>query len=70
MPADLRADDRHRVGVADRAAMPPRSPVAARTGSRSPQGTFAWCPVCDGRLEPEHAHFRCTGCGWRDGCCD
>ncbi len=38
--------------------------------SRSPLGTFAECPQCGGELRPEHAHFRCAGCGWRDSCCD
>lgn len=37
---------------------------------RSPLGTFAGCPMCGGSMAPEHAHFRCTGCGWRDSCCD
>ena len=38
--------------------------------SRSPLGTFIDCPHCGGDMAPEHAHFRCTGCGWRDSCCD
>ncbi|MEY2438124.1 MAG: hypothetical protein QOF97_2960, partial [Acidimicrobiaceae bacterium] len=33
-------------------------------------GTFPCCPQCDGDLQPEHAHFRCVSCGWRDSCCD
>lgn len=37
---------------------------------RSPLGTFAECPLCGGDLFPEHAHFKCKGCGWRDSCCD
>jgi len=32
--------------------------------------TFAECPHCGGSLSPEHAHFKCTSCGWRDSCCD
>ncbi|HQT99833.1 MAG TPA: hypothetical protein PLG60_04950 [Acidimicrobiales bacterium] len=31
---------------------------------------FAECPHCGGGLHPEHAHFRCGTCGWRDSCCD
>jgi len=27
------------------------------------------CPVCDQPMKPEHAHYRCTGCGYRDSCC-
>ena len=26
--------------------------------------------LCGGALHPEHAHFKCGGCGWRDSCCD
>ncbi len=37
---------------------------------RSPFGTFDECPMCSGAMAPEHAHFRCTSCGWRDSCCD
>jgi hypothetical protein len=37
---------------------------------RSPLGTFPACPMCGGELAPEHAHFRCGACGWRDSCCD
>ncbi len=37
---------------------------------RSPLGTFDGCPICAGPMAPEHAHYRCTDCGWRDSCCD
>lgn len=37
---------------------------------RSRLGTFADCPHCGAEMVPEHAHYRCTGCGWRDSCCD
>jgi len=33
-------------------------------------GTFPECPLCGGALHPEHAHFKCRSCGWRDSCCD
>ena len=36
----------------------------------SPMGVFPCCPICDGPLYPEHAHYRCKDCGWRDSCCD
>ncbi len=36
----------------------------------SPLGTFTECPLCGRDLAPEHAHFRCRACGWRDSCCD
>jgi hypothetical protein len=31
---------------------------------------FDECPLCGSPLSPEHAHFRCSTCGWRDSCCD
>jgi predicted RNA-binding Zn-ribbon protein involved in translation (DUF1610 family) len=31
---------------------------------------FSECPQCGGEMSPEHAHYRCTSCGWRDSCCD
>ncbi|MFM7745887.1 MAG: hypothetical protein ACKO8T_09535 [Actinomycetota bacterium] len=37
---------------------------------RSRFGTFPECPLCGNGLIPEHAHFKCTSCGWRDSCCD
>ncbi|MDJ0770280.1 MAG: hypothetical protein QNJ12_15890 [Ilumatobacter sp.] len=44
-------------------------PLAA-PACRSPLGTYPECPLCGGDLFPEHAHFKCAGCGWRDSCCD
>jgi hypothetical protein len=38
--------------------------------ARSCHATFASCPHCDGDMKPEHAHYRCVTCGWRDSCCD
>lgn len=42
----------------------------AVTCARSVYAIFDACPLCDGELIPEHAHHRCTRCGWRDSCCD
>jgi hypothetical protein len=28
------------------------------------------CLNCGTEMQPEHAHYRCLGCGWRDSCCD
>lgn len=36
----------------------------------SRHGIFLDCPQCGSDMAPEHAHYRCTGCGWRDSCCD
>ncbi|NDB05508.1 MAG: hypothetical protein EBX95_07110 [Acidimicrobiia bacterium] len=45
-------------------------PPASGGTCRSPMGTFEECPLCGGGLTPEHAHFKCRACGWRDSCCD
>ena len=42
----------------------------AQTLCPNPYGIFHECPHCGGELSPEHAHFKCRTCGWRDSCCD
>ena len=27
------------------------------------------CPNCNSQMQPEHAHYRCLACGYRDSCC-
>ncbi|MBS1121076.1 MAG: hypothetical protein H6Q90_3304 [Deltaproteobacteria bacterium] len=27
------------------------------------------CPNCGTMMQPEHAHYRCLTCGYRDSCC-
>lgn len=27
------------------------------------------CPSCGAQMLPEHAHYRCGACGYRDSCC-
>lgn len=27
------------------------------------------CPNCNSQMQPEHAHYRCGTCGYRDSCC-
>ena len=27
------------------------------------------CPNCTIPMQPEHAHYRCLQCGYRDSCC-
>ena len=27
------------------------------------------CPNCGTQMQPEHAHYRCGECGYRDSCC-
>ena len=45
-------------------------PAVAFDACRARYGTFSECPLCGHGLIPEHAQFKCTGCGWRDSCCD
>jgi hypothetical protein len=52
------------------APLPQPAVAEACRWERSPFGTFDECPMCAGAMAPEHAHFRCTSCGWRDSCCD
>ncbi|MGA2969342.1 MAG: hypothetical protein ABSE75_06015 [Acidimicrobiales bacterium] len=44
------------------------SPVNVECANRF--AIFDECPLCGSTLTPEHAHFRCSSCGWRDSCCD
>jgi hypothetical protein len=59
----------------------PRNQIADSNGTGQAMGqapgcemsrhaVFAECPQCGGGMAPEHAHYRCTSCGWRDSCCD
>jgi tRNA(Ile2) C34 agmatinyltransferase TiaS len=27
------------------------------------------CPSCGAQMQPEHAHYKCPACGYRDSCC-
>ncbi len=27
------------------------------------------CPNCQSEMQPEHAHYKCAACGYRDSCC-
>jgi len=55
---------------------PATRPPDTRTADTRPAdrctrfGVFPECPLCGGALHPEHAHFKCGTCGWRDSCCD
>jgi hypothetical protein len=52
--------------------LPPEKATAEdeRRCATSPHAIFGECPQCGGAMAPEHAHYRCKGCGWRDSCCD
>jgi hypothetical protein len=46
-------------------APPPRSPRP-----RPEPDLSTICLLCGTEMRPEHAHYRCPACGWRDSCCD
>ncbi len=55
----------------------PPPPFALDRGIRA-RGTLApmnkadlsiTCPTCATLMQPEHAHYRCSRCGYRDSCC-
>lgn len=40
--------------------------------AHAPRGTCdlaSTCPTCGTLMTPEHAHYRCATCGYRDSCC-
>jgi hypothetical protein len=46
------------------------APEASTSAGECRYAVFAECPTCGGSMAPEHAHYRCVACGWRDSCCD
>jgi hypothetical protein len=62
---------------------PPRvvdaAPTTVDTGktqvpaqAQAPRGTgdlATTCPTCGTLMQPEHSHYRCATCGYRDSCC-
>lgn len=53
-------------------AKPPTTIERTATTSQSPRGTCdlaMTCPNCSTLMQPEHAHYRCGTCGYRDSCC-
>lgn len=60
----------------EKVAPPPTTVKVAETGARpaaeSPRETSdlaSTCPTCGTLMQPEHAHYRCLTCGYRDSCC-
>jgi len=42
------------------------------SAAQAPRGTCdlaVTCPTCSTLMQPEHAHYRCQTCGYRDSCC-
>ena len=55
---------------------PPPSTIEAGHGdavtAQAPRGACdlaSTCPTCGTLMQPEHAHYRCATCGYRDSCC-
>lgn len=44
----------------------------AKVSAQAPRGSCDLamsCPTCGTLMQPEHAHYRCLTCGYRDSCC-
>jgi hypothetical protein len=48
--------------------VPARSGAARCPPGRAPAVDIL-CPACGIEMHPEHAHYRCPQCGYRDSCC-
>jgi DNA-directed RNA polymerase subunit RPC12/RpoP len=49
---------------------PPASePRPAAAVKACPTDLSIQCPTCGAKMQPEHAHYRCVACGYRDSCC-
>jgi hypothetical protein len=51
---------------------PPSTIVQRTVEAESPRGSCdlaSTCPNCGTLMQPEHAHYRCATCGYRDSCC-
>jgi hypothetical protein len=59
-------------GTREAAAAPPSTIAHTATQATAPAGTCdlaSTCPSCNVLMQPEHAHYRCPTCGYRDSCC-
>jgi hypothetical protein len=51
---------------------PPTTIEHPDSQAAAPRGTCdlaSTCPLCNTLMQPEHAHYRCVTCGYRDSCC-
>jgi hypothetical protein len=51
---------------------PAPTTIEAPEAAQTPRGTCdlaSTCPNCNTLMQPEHAHYRCLTCGYRDSCC-
>jgi len=53
------------------AAQTDARPVSETLGTvkACPTDLSIQCPTCGTAMQPEHAHYRCLRCGYRDSCC-
>jgi len=61
-------------GAPQKVDAPPTTIDTARASAEAttPRGTCdlaSTCPNCSTLMQPEHAHYRCATCGYRDSCC-
>ena len=54
--------------VAPNAVVREVKPLAIQTQQESCDLTTT-CPTCMIAMQPEHAHYKCPNCGYRDSCC-
>jgi Zn finger protein HypA/HybF involved in hydrogenase expression len=52
--------------VRARGTLPPEAVQAVRLAKADLSIT---CPTCTTLMQPEHAHYKCPRCGYRDSCC-
>ena len=43
--------------------------VPAARGCDGTLDMATMCPCCVTQMQPEHAHYRCSKCAYRDACC-
>jgi hypothetical protein len=51
---------------------PPSTIETTQQATQTPRATCdlaSTCPNCSTLMQPEHAHYRCATCGYRDSCC-
>jgi len=58
--------DERRAAPASSTQAAPSTDAAAKA---CPVDLSIQCPTCGTAMQPEHAHYRCLRCGYRDSCC-
>jgi len=59
-------------GAPKKVEPPPTTLQTTAASAETPRGTCdlaSTCPNCSTLMQPEHAHYRCATCGYRDSCC-